>query len=174
MRIRHLENDTIINVAQLLKAEVGAERFFTVHLDDITLDDDLIGKDLNASVRLLRTSNGILAAGELHVTAHLTCVRCLMEFDGRYSETFEAEYWPSVDIFTGLPLPPPPDEDIFTIDKNHHLDLHELLRQIAILAIPVYPVCGPTCPGPESLWQPEEEVIDARLAVLQTLLDERS
>lgn len=174
MRTRHLQNDTIINVAQLLKAPVGTERYFTVHLDRITLDTDLEARDLDASVRLLRTSNGILAVGELRVTAHQTCVRCLTEFDGRYGETFEAEYWPTIDIFTGLPLPPPPDEDIFTIDKNHHLDLHELFRQIAILAIPLYPVCGPTCPGPESLWQPREEVIDARLAVLQSLLDEAS
>ncbi len=174
MHVRHLENDTIINVAQLLKAPVGSERYFTVHLDRMTLDSDLEVSDVTASVRLLRTSNGILATGELRVTAHLTCVRCLTEFDGRYEETFEAEYWPTVDVLTGLPLPPPDDEDIFTIDKNHHLDLHELLRQFAILAIPVYPVCGPACPGPESLWQREEEVIDARLAVLQTLLDERA
>jgi uncharacterized protein len=174
MRIRHLENDTIINVSQLLKAPVGTERYFTVHLDQLMLDSDLEARDLTASVRLLRTSNGILATGQLHVTAHQTCVRCLTEFDGRYSETFEAEFWPTVDILTGLPLPPPPDEDIFTIDKNHHLDLQEMLRQYAILAIPLYPVCGPQCPGPESLWQREEEVIDARLAVLQSLLDERA
>jgi len=174
MRVRHLENDTIVNVSQLLKAPVGSERFFTVHLDRLTLDSDLEVQDVDASVRLLRTSNGLLATGELRVTAHLTCVRCLTEFDGRYSETFEAEYWPTVDILTGLPLPPPEDEDIFTIDKNHHLDFHELFRQFAILAVPVYPVCGPTCPGPESLWQREEEAVDARLAVLQALLDERA
>ncbi|GBD20144.1 hypothetical protein HRbin28_00583 [bacterium HR28] len=174
MRTRHLENDTIINVAQLLKAPVGTERFFTVHLDRLTLDSDLEVRDVNASVRLLRTSSGILATGELHVSAHLTCVRCLTEFDSRYSETFEAEYWPTIDVLTGLPLPPPEDEDIFTIDQNHHLDLHELLRQFAILALPSYPVCGPQCPGPESLWRQEEEIVDARLAVLQALLDERS
>ncbi|MCX7623779.1 MAG: DUF177 domain-containing protein [Thermomicrobium sp.] len=174
MRVRHLENDTIINVAQLLKAPVGTERYFTVHLDRLALDSDLEGSDVDASVRLLRTSNGILATGELRVSAHLTCVRCLAEFDSRYSETFEAEYWPTVDVLTGLPLPEPEDEEIFTIDKNHHLDLHELLRQYAILALPTYPVCGPSCPGPESLWKPEEEVVDARLAALQALLDERA
>ncbi len=174
MRVRHLENDTIINVAQLLKAPVGTERYFTVHLDQLILDSDLAVRDVDAAVRLLRTSNGILATGDLRVTAHLTCVRCLTEFDGRFEETFEAEFWPTIDVLTGLPLPPPEDEDIFTIDKNHHLDLHELLRQFAVLAVPIYPVCGPQCPGPESLWQPPEEAVDARLAVLQTLLDERA
>jgi hypothetical protein len=41
MRVRHLENDTVINVAQLLKAPVGTERYFTVHLDELVLDSDL-------------------------------------------------------------------------------------------------------------------------------------
>ncbi|MDW8060474.1 MAG: DUF177 domain-containing protein [Thermomicrobium sp.] len=173
MITRHLENDTILNVAQLLKAPVGTERFVTVHLDRLTLADDLEARDVDAALRLLRTSNGILVTGQLRLTAHLVCVRCLAEFDGRYEETVEAEYWPTIDIATGLPLPPPDDEDIFTIDQNHHLDLHELLRQFSILAIPPYPVCGPQCPGPESLWRPTEEVVDARLAILRTLLDER-
>ncbi|GBD15956.1 hypothetical protein HRbin26_00851 [bacterium HR26] len=170
----HLHNDTVVNVAQLLKARVGAVRTVTVHLDDLALDQDLEARNLEAGLKFTRIASGILVSGEVTVTSPQVCARCLTEFEGTYVESFEAEYWPSVDVFTGLPLPEPTDDEIFVIDENHQLDLREILRQVAILAQPIRPVCGPDCPGFQSLLPDSEDIADARLAVLQALLDDRA
>lgn len=170
----HLHNDTVINVAQLLKARVGAVRTVTVQLDDFALDEELQVRKLEAELRLTRIASGILVTGEVKITSPQICARCLTEFEGTYSESFEAEFWPSIDVFTGLPLPAPTDDEIFVIDENHQLDLREILRQVAILAQPIKPVCGPDCPGYQSLLPGHEDVGDARLAVLQALLEERT
>ena len=170
----HLHNDTVINVAQLLKARVGAMRAVTVHLDGLALDQDLEARTLEAGLKFTRIASGILVSGEVTVTSPQVCARCLTEFEATYAESFEAEYWPSIDVFTGVPLPEPSDDEIFVIDENHQLDLREILRQVAILAQPIRPVCGPDCPGFQTLLPESEESTDARFAVLQTLLEDRA
>jgi len=174
MSATHLHNDTVINVAQLLKARVGAERTITVQFDDFLVDDDLHARHLEAALRLTRIASGILVTGEVAITTPSVCVRCLSEFEGTYAERLQAEYWPSIDVYTGVPLPPPADDEIFVIDENHQLNLHEALREVAILAQPIKPVCGPDCPGFQALLPNTEETVDARLAVLGVLLDDRT
>ncbi|MBX6753937.1 YceD family protein [Thermorudis peleae] len=170
MQPQQLYNDTVLNVAQLLKARVGAERRIDVHLDALELDVDLPTQRVEAHLRLTRITSGILVTGDVQVTGHQVCARCLTEFDGTYTETVSAEFWPSIDVETGAPLPLPEDDETFIIDENHQLDLNELLRQVAILAQPLRPVCGPDCPGFESLLPPEAMPVDDRLAVLASLL----
>jgi uncharacterized protein len=170
----HLHNDTVINVAQLLKARVGAERTVTVQLDGFALDDELQARHMEAALRLTRIASGILVTGQVALITPNVCVRCLTEFEGTYVEPLEAEYWPSIDVFTGVPLPAPADDEVFVIDENHQLDLREALREVAILAQPIKPVCGPDCPGFDSLLPRPDPTGDARLAVLGTLLEDRT
>lgn len=167
-----LENDTVINVAQLLKQPVGAARTVEADLDSFRLDQDLWAHGVRARVRLTRIATGILAAGEVDGTARLECVRCLTEFDAPFSGTFDAEFRPTVEVRTGEPLPLPEDNEIFLIDNNHQLDLAEILRQVAILGLPMRPVCGDQCPGFEAEVGEGEQAGDDRLAVLRSLLEE--
>jgi uncharacterized protein len=60
---------------------------------------------------------------------------------------FEEEYYPTIDVVTGLPVPVPEEEGIFTIGGDHVLDLSEAIRQYAIMALPMAPICRPDCAG---------------------------
>lgn len=167
-----LENDTIVNVAQLLKEQVGASRLYDLSLDWFALDVDLMASRIRGQVRLTRIAGGILASGEVDGIGHVECVRCLDIYEQPFHATFDQEFRPTIDIRTGTPIDPPdPVEDIGGIDEAHELDIAEPLRQEALLELPMRAVCGDDCPGPE-VPEDEDEVMDARLVVLADLLDE--
>src|SRR4028119_635642 len=56
-----LENDTAVNVATLLREEIGASRRFPITLDRFALDDDLIARDVAGQLRLTRLPAAIMA-----------------------------------------------------------------------------------------------------------------
>jgi uncharacterized protein len=171
-------NDTILNVAQLLKDNVGSKRNFAVTLDSLPLDDTTEAKDVSAELKLIRIADGILVTGSLAGRTRLECVRCLEEFDTEFSGEIEAQFRPTIDIGSGTPVETEADDDeTFEIDDSHHLDLSEMLRQVSILTLPIRPVCGDECPGFVSEFRggdepPTEEAGDERLAVLEQLLDD--
>lgn len=180
LHLKRLVNDTVINVAQLLKEPVGATRDVDVELEELPLSEDLIARDITASARLTRVVTGILAAGEISGTARMECVRCLELFDASFSGEFDAEFRPTVDVRTGVELTRPDDAEIFMIDHNHELDLGELLRQVAVLSLPMQPICREDCPGIEQAATDGVDVdadvdeSDQRFAVLKRLLDENA
>ncbi len=172
-----INNDTVLNVAQLLKEHVGAKRSYEVSLDMLPLDDSITARDVTAQIKLTRIADGILVTGSLAGQARLECVRCLEEFDTEYGGDVEAEFRPTIDIISGAPIEPDDDGDAFEIDDSHHLDLAEMLRQVSILTLPIRPVCGDDCPGFVSEFRgsdepPPDEAGDERLAVLEQLLDD--
>jgi uncharacterized protein len=172
-----LVNDTVLNVAQLLKEHVGSTRRLEVTLAELPLDDSIVARDVSASVKLTRIADGILVTGAISGRATLECVRCLNEFDADYRGDIEAQFRPTVDIVSGVPVESEDDDEAFVIDDGHQLDLTELLRQVSILALPIRPVCGDECPGFESEYRgtdeaPSEDMGDERLSVLAELLDD--
>jgi uncharacterized protein len=139
----------LYNVAQLLKAPVGTDLRQPVEGELTALRDDdvLIAGPVEGQVRFQRTNYGVLATGEVQVTVELECVRCLKSFDQALTVPFKTMYHPTIEVVSGRPLPPVDDEEGFTIDDRHHLDLSEMLRQEIILALPPMPVCKPDCAG---------------------------
>jgi len=136
------------NVAQLLKSPTGAVR--RVEVDE--LDEDL-RKDLHlasatkGSLRLMRTSAGILVTGKLAHKVEAICSRCLVEFIRDQVIEFDDEFVPVIDVNTGLPAPEPADPDAFRLTQDHLLDLNEAIRQYAILENPMNPLCDENCRG---------------------------
>ena len=174
LHVRTLTNDTIVNVAQLLKEPVGAARSLDVHLDRFELDTELTARDVTATVRLTRIETGILAEGEVSGVVELECVRCLERYLQPFRGEIDGEYRPSIDVRTGYPLALPDDSDIFVIDNNHELDLNELLRQVVVVSLPMQPLCREDCPGIITEVRDEAESpddTDERLAVLRKLLE---
>lgn len=175
LHIKTLTNDTVVNVAQLLKESVGATRIADVQLDRLALDESTVAFDVTARVRLTRVVEGILADGQMSGKVELECVRCLELSVHEFAGEFEADFRPSVDVRTGVPLHIPEHEDLFVIDNNHELDLDDLLRQVAIVSLPMQPLCREDCPGIEQIDDFEEvEAEDERLAVLRKLLESES
>jgi len=135
-----------INVAQLLKAPIGSTRDYEIkQVIDITGDG--ASSLVQGKVRLLRTDRSILVKGTLDTGVELTCSRCLSPFNYSLTINIEEEYYPTADVDTGAAVPVPDEPGCFTIDENHVLDLTEAVRQYALLAIPMKPLCREDCAG---------------------------
>ncbi|MDD5189812.1 MAG: DUF177 domain-containing protein [Dehalococcoidales bacterium] len=133
-----------INVAQLLKSEVGVTRQHTVD-DVITVEGGTY--PVKGEVTLTNIGKKILVQGKLIAKADLNCGRCLRPYQSNLPLKVEAEFYPSVDVVTGFKLAEPEDDEAFKIDAQHTLDLSEAIRQYILLALPMKPLCREDCAG---------------------------
>ena len=134
------------NVAQLLKEPVGSTRDYELD-EPVDITGNGVGGQVQGRVRLTRTNRGILVRGTVSTEVELTCSRCLNLFRCPLTFTIEEEYFPVIEVNSGAPLSPPDEPGSFTIDKHHILDLTEAIRQYALLAIPMKPLCREDCAG---------------------------
>jgi uncharacterized protein len=175
--------DLIFNVAQLMKAPVGTSLVYDLHAEAIQLDEDLkvIGP-LKGHVRMRHTNQGLLVDGWVDLTLELSCNRCLKEFEQPMHVDFEEQFYPTVDVVSGLPLAPFDEEEIFPIDAHHQIDLTEAIRQNVLLALPMVTICREDCKGLCSQCGHDlnlgpckcEPEVDTRLNVLKALLENES
>jgi len=135
-----------INVSQQLKSAIGSVRDYEVS-EIIDVTDNGNSSLVQGKVRLMRTDRGILVKGILNTEVGLTCSRCLSLFNYPLALKIEEEYFPTTDVVSGAPLPLPDELGCFTIDEHHTLDLTEAIRQCALLAIPMKPLCREDCAG---------------------------
>jgi uncharacterized protein len=136
------------NVAQLLKAPVGSDmrQPFAGAVDLEDANTQTVAP-VAGEVRLQRTNQGILASGTAATTVRLQCVRCLEEFEQPVQVDFAEMFLPTIEVFSGRPMPTVTEEQGFAIDAHHHLDLTEMLRQHIILNLPDQPLCRADCQG---------------------------
>jgi len=135
-----------INVSQLLKAPIGSIRSRKVN-EIVDIAGDGNSSMVQGEIKLMRTDRGILAKATLYTEVEITCSRCLSLFSCPLALNIEEEYFPTVDVIGGVPLPLPDEPGCFTIDEHHILDLTEATRQYALLAIPMKPLCKADCAG---------------------------
>ena len=133
-----------INVSQLLKEPVGAERDYSINSSVNIMETGSLNA-VQGNVRLTRTNTSILAKGKVSTTIYMDCARCLNKFGCPVVLDFEEEYFP-VHTISDFDLPPDED-DMFTIDENRTIDLTEMIRQCALMAIPMKPLCSDDCEG---------------------------
>jgi uncharacterized protein len=133
----------LVNVAQLLKEHVGSSRDYDVA--------EIINRQasnlIKGRVRFTRTGQGILVQGKLTVELEMVCSRCLDDFACPLDFSIEEEFFPTVDVSTGLPLSFTEGTEGFTIDNNHMFDLGELICQYVLLSLPMKPLCSADCVG---------------------------
>jgi uncharacterized protein len=119
--------------AQWLKEQPGL---------DFTLEKPILG-----NVHLERHDDNILLRGRLQGELHFTCSRCLDSFTGPLNCTF--------DLLVKIGRAPIPaqekeldseelDEEYFQGDE---VDMHGLLREQILLALPWKPLCREDCRG---------------------------
>lgn len=173
----------LYNVAQLMKSPVGTSLESDIHEEDIQLDEDIkVVGPINGHVRMRRTNQGLLVDGWVDVTLELVCNRCLKVFEQPMHVPFIERFYPTVDIISGVSLPPIEEEDVFPIDDHHQVDLTEAVRQNVLLAIPLATICQEECAGLCSQCghdlnlgpcecKPE---VDTRFSVLEKLLQNGS
>lgn len=135
-----------VNVAQLLKEPLGAERHYRLggeegagYLKEV--------HQVKGELRLVRLIGTVLVTGRIEALMEMACVRCLETFRQVVAFKLQEEYYPVLDVYSGASLPPPEDSTSFTIGPDHVLDLSEALRQYTLLAVPMNPLCQPDCLG---------------------------
>jgi uncharacterized protein len=169
----------LYNVAQLMKAPIGTSLEYAIHEENLQLDEDLklIGP-IDGRARIRRINQGLLVDGWVDLTLELSCTRCLKTLEQPLHVTYMEQFYPTVDIVTGLALPPSKEEDAFPIDDHHLIDLTEAIRQHVLLELPMVTLCREDCAGLCSQCghdlnlgpcdcKPE---IDTRFSVLEKLL----
>ena len=133
-----------INVSHQLKASIGSIRNYEVS----GIVNVAGGKSMvQGEVKLMRTDRSILAKSTLHTAVEVTCSRCLGLCACPLTLKIEEEYFPITDVASGASLPLPEEPGYFTIDEHYVIDLTEVIRQYALLAIPMKPLCCGDCAG---------------------------
>ena len=132
------------NVSQLLKATVGTEREYEI--DELPQECPELASPLVGEAKLMRTADGILVTGHLSTSIWCDCSRCLEHFAEEVDFDLIEEFFPTLDVNTGVQLAPR-QEDVFTITPEHILNLAEPARQYALLRLPLKPLCEAACQG---------------------------
>lgn len=172
-----LYDDLVLKVSSLLLEDIGSHRTVKVELASFPLDEQLIARNVSATIRLTRLDTGVLAQGSASGSVEMECVRCLNLYDQPFSVRFTEQFRQTAEIHRGNTTRDEDDWDegeselAFEINDAHELDLTELLRQWIVLALPMTPICGPDCPGPQPIDNGDEVAVDDRFAALQQLLD---
>jgi len=127
-----------INVGFIAHEEIGRNHDFPFEFDKIQLGEDFELRELSGNLNISRTPQGLFAQADFSALTTLQCVRCLTDFDYRlgwsFSELFAFDSRSVTD--SGLILP-----------EDGHIDFAELLRDYALLEIPINPICKTDCQG---------------------------
>ena len=126
-----------INVGFIVHEEVGYSHEIPFEFDKAKLDD-LEVSNLRGSVQIGRTPQGLILQGQFAADTTLECVRCLKTFDHRMDWEITELYAFSKDSVSesGLILP-----------DDMHIDLAPMLREYALLEVPISPIHDPECKG---------------------------
>jgi len=134
-----------INVSEQLKSSIGTTRNYQLNEAIDIADSDRV--TVEGEVTLLRTNRSLLVKGTLHTELEAACSRCLSPFNCPLTLNVEEEYYPTVDITSGVSLPTPEEPGVLTIDEQHILDLTEAIRQCVLTTVPMKPLCRKDCAG---------------------------
>ena len=126
-----------INVGFIIHEEVGFITEIPFEFKKVKLED-LELQNFQGVVTIGRTPQGLVVQGKFSAGTKLECVRCLQEFtyplDWEFAELY-AFNKKSVSE-SGLLLP-----------EDAHIDLTPLLREYALLEVPINPLHDPNCKG---------------------------
>jgi uncharacterized protein len=159
------------NVSHLVKAPVGARDVVHLGLGAVTLGDDLVLHYLRGDISLTRSTDGLMAEGQLDTALDGECGRCLTSFS--LSLTIQLD-----DLTFALPQASPKVSE-YRVSEHGWIDGTLALREQILLNIPLSPLCRPDCRGlcsqcgqdlNEGMCDCPDQTIDPRFAVLRDLL----
>lgn len=134
------------------------------------------GSPLDIDVRAEAVTEGVLVTGQVSATASGSCVRCLGPVSLAVQAPFQTLFV-YADRAAHHHDVGADDDDVLELSGDL-LDLHPVLRDAVVTALPFQPVCRADCPGlcPECGALLAEnpghrhETVDPRWAVLRTLV----
>ncbi len=126
-----------INVGFIIHEEVGYSHEIPFELEKIILDD-LELRNLTGTVTIGRTPQGLVMQGNFSAETTIDCVRCLKEFN--FPLTWEIT---ELYAFNQRSV----SESELLVPDDAHIDLAPLIREYALLEIPIKPLHDPDCKG---------------------------
>lgn len=126
-----------INVGFIIAEEVGYSHKIPFELEKVKLED-LELQNLVGDVTIDRTPQGLVVQGKFEADTKLECVRCLKEFTHHLHWNFTELY-----AFTKKSV----SESELLVPDDAHLDLAPLIREYALLEVPINPLHDPDCKG---------------------------
>jgi uncharacterized protein len=127
-----------LNVGFIIHEDVGSIYDFPFEFNKIKVGDDLELRNFNGLVKIGRTPQGLLVTGKFTGESTLECARCLVSFS-------EPLNWEMTELFAfkdkGV------SESELTVPEDAQIDLQPIIRDYALLEIPINPVCKPGCKG---------------------------
>jgi len=159
------------NFGFLLESAHGTSRTIELNYPHVKVGYDLVLVPLKGTFSATRTGEGIYLSGKLNSNLDINCVRCLK--DAKVPATLQLD-----DLFYYPPHAVPEGE--YFIGEDGFIDLAPLMRELAVLEIPIKPICKQDCQGlciecgqdlNEGSCECKTEHIDPRLSVLRGLLD---
>jgi uncharacterized protein len=127
-----------LNVGFLINSPIGISRNFDFEDERMSVGDDLVLTDFTGSTKISRTPQGLLVQGDFQGTIPMECVRCLNEFSQRM-------HWDFTELFA-FKKENVTDSDLL-MPEDAHIDLQPLMREYALLEVPINPLCKPDCKG---------------------------
>ncbi|HNK64198.1 MAG TPA: DUF177 domain-containing protein [Anaerolineales bacterium] len=126
------------NVGFIIHEEIGYNHDFPFDLEKAVLGDDLELRNFEGLVNVGKTPQGLIAQGNFSAETTLNCSRCLKDFEQELDWEFTEMYAFDQRSVT---------ESDLLLPEDAHLDVEELLREYALLEIPINPLCQPDCKG---------------------------
>jgi uncharacterized protein len=127
-----------INVGFIVHEEVGYKHELPFEFEQIRISDDLVLRNFEGLVTIGRTPQGLIVQGDFSAETILECVRCLTEFEHELNWEFTELY-----AFNKKSV----SESDLLLPEDQHIDLAPLIREYALLDIPINPICKPDCKG---------------------------
>jgi uncharacterized protein len=127
-----------LNVGFIVHEEIGYRHRFPLEYKNAVLGDDLTLENLNSMIVIDRTQQGLVVQGEFSGDTTLECVRCLKEF----RHTLHGE-WTELYAFSQKSM----SESGLLMPDDGHIDFAPVLREYALLEVPIKALCKPDCKG---------------------------
>lgn len=127
-----------LNVGFIVHQEVGYKHEFSFEFEQIQISDDLDLRHFEGVASVGRTPQGLIVQANFSAETTLECVRCLNEFD--HSLT-----WQLTELYAFNKKSV--SESELLLPEDAHIDLQPLVREYALLEVPIKPICKPTCKG---------------------------
>jgi len=126
-----------INVGFIVHEEIGFMRGWTFDEEKADLEDFHL-LNITGSVQVGRTQQGLVVQGEFEADTQLQCVRCLNEFSSHLGWKITELYAFDQDSVT---------ESDLLLPESAQIDLAPLLREYAVLEVPISPLHDEACKG---------------------------
>jgi uncharacterized protein len=127
-----------LNVGFIIHEEVGSNYEFPFDFDKAKFGEDFELRHFTGLMTIGRTPQGLLATGSFKGETTLDCVRCLKSFN-------QPMTWEMTELFAFNEKSV--SESGLIVPEDAQIDLEPLIREYALLEIPINPICEPDCKG---------------------------